>query len=161
MPPACAARLRRNFPGLAPPPPPFPPQLAYDNDPRIAAFKEKAAAEKAAAKQAKEAQLQAERDQKNAASKQQAEAQAAANAAAEVQRQAEAEDRAASKREKEKQRSALKKARKELKALGEGVWASHASDLDVIAAVLSTEQLTTVRATPSLRPRAQSTCPRP
>jgi len=31
--------------------------------------------------------------------------------------------------------------------LGEGVWASHASDLDVIAAVLSTEQLTTLTAT--------------
>ena len=116
-------------------------QLAYDNDPRIIAYKEKAAAEKAAVKEAKEAARRAEKDAEEAAkaAKEAAEkeAQAAANAVKDAAKAVSAD----AKREKEKQRSALKKARKEIKALGEGAWAARASDIDVVAAVLEIDAL--------------------
>jgi len=61
---------------------------------------------------------------------------------AEMQRQAEVDTKAAVKREKEKLRSALKKARKELKTLAEsGKWVSRATEIEVLAAMLSVEQL--------------------
>ena len=60
-----------------------------------------------------------------------------------------AEEKAASKREKEKMRSALKKARKVLKALGEpgGAWAARVAELDVIATVLPIDELCALTAT--------------
>ena len=67
---------------------------------------------------------------------------AAAAAAAAAAKEAGAEAKAAEKREKEKARSALKKARKELKALGESErWARRAADLEVVAAALPLEQM--------------------
>ena len=107
-------------------------QLAYESDPRVMAHKEKQASEKAAAKDAKEA------------------AEDAKSAAEEAAKAAEKAAGADAKREKEKLRSALKKARKEFKALGEGAWTARASDLDVVAAVLSLDELGTLMATLSM-----------
>ena len=59
-----------------------------------------------------------------------------------------AEVKAADKREKEKARSALKKARKEVKALADagGRWAARAADLEVVAAALPLEALVALQA---------------
>ena len=53
------------------------------------------------------------------------------------------------KKEKERLRSALKKARKELKSLGDegGAWTERAADLEVISAVLPAEDLVALFAT--------------
>ena len=60
---------------------------------------------------------------------------------AEEQRAAESESKAAGKREKERLRSALKKARKELKALAEaGRWSGRAADIEVRPRPLSLPQ---------------------
>ena len=113
-------------------------QLANDNDPRVVAEKARVAAEKQAVKDAKEAAIKAKKDaeeaklravedEKKAKEAKEAEAKAAQKAAG-----------ADAKREKERLRSALKKARKDFKALAEGAWVSRAAELEVIAAAYGT-----------------------
>jgi len=124
-------------------------QLAYDHDPRVKADKEERIAAKARAKEDKE-RAQREARQAEEKAKQEIENAAAAAKAAEVAaQQVSADEKANAKKEKERLRSALKKARKELKALGEagGAWDARAADLDVIAAVLPTEELVALTAT--------------
>lgn len=122
-------------------------QLAYDNDPRVIAYKEKMAAEKAAVKEAKEAAIRAKKEAEEAGVRAKEEAEKAARDAAEAGKAAEKAAGADAKREKEKMRSALKKARKEFKTLGEAGWAARASDLDVVAAVLEIGPLQQLTAT--------------
>ena len=125
-------------------------QLAYESDPRVMAHKEKQASEKAAAKDAKEAAARQKKEEEAAAK---AAVEAAKNAKSAAEEAAKAAEKAAgadAKREKEKLRSALKKARKEFKALGEGAWTARASDLDVVAAVLSLDELGMLMATLSM-----------
>jgi len=123
-------------------------QLAYDNDPRVKAFKEAKDAAKAKAKEEKERALREAKEAEEAAVREKENAAAAAAAASAADNAAAAEEKAASKREKEKQRSALKKARKEFKALADKeVYAAKAADFDVIAAVLPLEELTALTAT--------------
>ena len=123
-------------------------QLAYDNDPRVIAYKEKAAADKAAAKAEKEAAVRAKKDAEEAEKAAKEQSQKAASAAAEAEKAAEKAVSADAKREKEKLRSALKKARKELKALSEtGAWSARGSDLELVAAVLEIGALQQLTAT--------------
>uniref|UniRef100_A0A7S2MPI0 J domain-containing protein n=1 Tax=Haptolina brevifila TaxID=156173 RepID=A0A7S2MPI0_9EUKA len=123
-------------------------QLAYDNDPRVKAFKEAKDAAKAKAKEDKERALREAKEAEQAAVREKENAAAAAAAASAAENASAAEEKAASKREKERQRSALKKARKEFKVLSEKeAYAARAADFDVIAAVLPVEALTTLTAT--------------
>jgi DnaJ family protein C protein 2 len=124
-------------------------QHAYDNDPRVAAIKEKAAAEKAAIKEAKEAALRSKKEKEEAATREKEEAERAVKEAAEAEKAAAKAAGADAKREKERLRSALKKVRKELKELGADgkPWAARAADIELVAAVLSIEQLTSLIAT--------------
>jgi len=122
-------------------------QLAYDNDPRVIAYKEKMAAEKAAVKEAKEAAIRAKKEAEEAGVRAKEEAEKAARDAANAGKTAEKAASADAKREKEKMRSAVKKARKEFKTLGEAGWAARASDLDVVAAVLEIGPLQQLTAT--------------
>ena len=117
-------------------------QLAYDNDPRIKAYKQEQVEAKAKAKEEKERAQRESREAALSAVREKENAVAAAAAASAAAGAAEKEKAAAAKREKEKARSALKKARKELKTVGETeAWAARAADLDVIAAVLSADEL--------------------
>jgi len=117
-------------------------QLTYEHDPRVKAFKEASAKAKAKAKEDKERAAHEAKEAEEATVREKENAAAAAAAAAAADNATAAEEKAASKREKEKARSALKKARKELKALGDKEqYASRAGDLDVIAAVLPAEAL--------------------
>jgi hypothetical protein len=105
------------------------------------------AAEKAAVKEAKEAAIRAKKEAEEAGVRAKEEAEKAARDAAEAGKAAEKAASADAKREKEKMRSALKKARKEFKTLGEAGWAARASDLDVVAAVLEIGPLQQLTAT--------------
>lgn len=122
-------------------------QLAYENDPRVIAHKDKLAEEKLAAKQAKEGALKAKKEAEEAAARAVEEEKRAQKEAEEAAKAAEKAAGADSKREKERQRSALKKARKELKTLGDGAWSARASDLELVAAVLPIEALTALTLT--------------
>ena len=86
-------------------------QLAYDNDPRVIAHKDRLAAEKAAAKEAKESAVKAKKDAEEQAKRQVEEEKKAKLAAEEAAKNAEKAAGADSKREKERLRSALKKVR--------------------------------------------------
>lgn len=121
-------------------------QLAHDNDPRILAHKEKLAAEKQAVKDAKEAAVRAKKEAEDAQANAKLEAERAKQAEADAAKSGAKAVAADAKREKERQRSALKKARKEFKALGEGAWAARASDLEVVGAVLEIDALTKLQA---------------
>ncbi len=116
--------------------------LAYENDPRVLKHKAEQAEAKKAAKDAKEEALRKEKEAKEAAAEAERAAEKAKQVEAEAAKAVEKEGAAASKREKEKQRSALKKARKELKALGdEGAWAAKKEEIDVLAAALALDEL--------------------
>ena len=116
--------------------------LAYENDPRVIKHKAEQAEAKKAAKDAKDEALRKEKEAKEAAAEAERAAEKAKQAEAEAAKALEKEGAAASKREKEKQRSALKKARKELKALcDEGPWASKKEEIDVLAAALALDEL--------------------
>jgi DnaJ family protein C protein 2 len=124
-------------------------ELAQDNDPRLLKAKADRAAEKEQARAEKEAALAAERKAKaDAEAALKASEDAAAEEAA-VVKAAKDGEKAAAKRDKEKLRSALKKARKELKGLAEpgGKWEARAADLEAVASVLPTEEIEALTAT--------------
>lgn len=89
--------------------------LAQENDPRVRAHKEELKRLKDAVREEKERKVREEREAKDRAANEAMEAAQAQQAAAAAAKEA----KAAEKREKERARSALKKARKELKANGE------------------------------------------
>lgn len=122
-------------------------QLAYDNDPRVAAMKEAQLAEKAAKAAAKEEALNGAKRAKEAEQKAIDDAKAAEKAVSDA-KEAEAKASGAdAKRARERERSALKKAKKELKALGESeAWAGRVADIELVAAVLELAELTALRA---------------
>ena len=116
--------------------------LAYENDPRVLKHKAEQAEAKKAAKDAKEYALRKEKEAKEATAEAARAAEKAKQVEAEAAKAVEKQGAAASKREKEKQRSALKKARKELKALGdEGPWAAKKEEIDVLAAALEIDEV--------------------
>lgn len=116
--------------------------LAYENDPRVVKHKAEQAEAKKAAKDAKDEAMRKEKEAKEATVEVERAAEKAKAAVSDAAKAVEKEGAAASKREKEKQRSALKKTRKELKALGdEGKWAAKKEDIDVLAAALELDEL--------------------